>query len=66
MRDGRHHVAGSEAFDASLRRRDPAMSIRDQAWIDRIAADSGLVRIAELALPANNHMLIFEPGTCVQ
>ncbi|MFU8876549.1 MAG: DUF938 domain-containing protein [Wenzhouxiangellaceae bacterium] len=66
MRDGRHHAASNEEFDASLRRRDPAMGIRDLVWIDRIAAGSGLVRIAELALPANNHMLIFEPGTSVQ
>lgn len=59
-RDGRHRAPSNAEFDAGLRRRDPAMGIRDLSAIDAMAADGGLVRIAELALPANNQILVFD------
>ena len=54
------HVSPSNAeFDASLRARDPGMGIRDLIQLDRVAGDAGLERIAELRMPANNHILVF-------
>jgi cyclopropane fatty-acyl-phospholipid synthase-like methyltransferase len=60
-RDGRHHAASNADFDRSLKARDPGMGVRDLDDIDALAARVGLARVAELLLPANNHMLILEP-----
>ena len=59
MRSGRHNAPSNADFDATLRRRDPGMGIRDLDDLDRLAAGCGLERIAELRMPANNHILIF-------
>lgn len=59
-RNGVHHADSNAAFDASLKARDPGMGVRDIEALDRLANSSGLVRSAELLLPANNHMLVFE------
>jgi cyclopropane fatty-acyl-phospholipid synthase-like methyltransferase len=59
MRSGSHNAPSNADFDASLRRRDPGMGIRDLDDLDRLAARCGLQRIAELRMPANNHILIF-------
>lgn len=59
MRHGRHSAQSNADFDASLRARDPGMGIRDLDDLDRLAAGAGLERIAELRMPANNHILIF-------
>jgi len=60
MRDAAHHAQSNAEFDRQLRARDPEMGIRDLAQLDELAARAGLERIAELLLPANNHMLILE------
>ena len=60
MRAGEHNAPGNAQFDQSLRQRDPGMGIRDLDDLDALAARHGLTRIAELAMPANNHTLIFE------
>jgi len=60
MRAGEHNAPGNAQFDQSLRRRDPGMGVRDLDDLDALAARHGLTRIAELAMPANNHTLIFE------
>ncbi len=62
MRGGEHHAPSNAAFDHSLRARDPGMGVRDLDALDALAARVGLIRVAELLLPANNHMLIFEPA----
>ena len=56
---GVHTAPSNEAFDRSLKARDPAMGVRDAAQIKRLAADCGLQAEADLALPANNRMLVF-------
>lgn len=57
------HVADSNAaFDASLRARDPRWGVRDVDDLDRLAAENGLARREALALPANNHLLLFGRG----
>lgn len=58
--DGGVHTAPSnEAFDRSLKARDPAMGVRDALQVKTLAAEHGLVAEADLALPANNRMLLF-------
>lgn len=58
--DGGSHTASSnEAFDRSLKARDPAMGVRDALRIKRLAAEHGLAAEADLSLPANNRILLF-------
>ena len=47
------------AFDADLRRRDPAWGLRDLADVEALAADHGLVLAERVAMPANNLCLLF-------
>ncbi|MCA1777844.1 MAG: class I SAM-dependent methyltransferase, partial [Xanthomonadaceae bacterium] len=58
-RAGRHHAGSNAEFDASLQARDPGMGIRDLNDLEREAESLGLERIAELCMPANNHILVF-------
>ena len=58
--DGGVHTAPSNlAFDLSLKATDSQMGVRDALEIKRLAFESGLLAEADLALPANNRMLIF-------
>ena len=58
-RAGRHNASSNAEFDASLRQRDAEMGIRDLQDLDREAEACGLQRIAEIRMPANNHILVF-------
>ncbi|MBK9034498.1 MAG: DUF938 domain-containing protein [Myxococcales bacterium] len=49
-------------FDASLRARDPRWGVRDVDDLDACAATCGLARIETVALPANNHALVWRRG----
>jgi SAM-dependent methyltransferase len=49
----------NEAFDASLRARDPAWGVRELDDVTALCAKRGLERSLVLALPANNHAVIF-------
>lgn len=49
----------NEAFDASLRARDPAWGVRDVRDLEAAAAAQGLALVETVAMPANNHSLIF-------
>jgi SAM-dependent methyltransferase len=58
--DGKHTAPTNEAFDASLRARDPQWGVRDLNDIRDEALGHDLV-LAEIApMPANNMILIFE------
>lgn len=46
-------------FDASLRARDPAWGVRDVDDLDALGEQMGLSREATVAMPANNHCLIW-------
>lgn len=46
-------------FHASLQSRDPAWGIRDLEAVEALATRAGLTRVALLALPANNHLVVF-------
>ena len=62
-RDGRPTSAGNAAFDAQLRSADnPSgrdQGIRDDRAVIRLGAEHGLQCIEDVAMPANNRILIF-------
>ena len=49
----------NESFDASLKSRDPRWGLRDVSALTSLAAANGLSLIEAVAMPANNHSLIF-------
>jgi hypothetical protein len=55
--DGAFTAPSNEAFDASLRARDPRWGVRDLRELE--AAAEGFVLRGVVAMPANNHSLIF-------
>lgn len=57
--DGAFTAPSNEAFDASLKARDPAWGVRDVSDVTALAAASGLTREAIIPMPANNHSVIF-------
>lgn len=52
----------NEEFDRSLRARDPAWGVRDVSALRREAAARGLRLDEVVAMPANNHALVFRLG----
>jgi len=58
-RGGRFGTTSNEAFDASLRARNPAMGIRDLDDLDVLAAASGLAAARIYAMPANNRLVVW-------
>jgi hypothetical protein len=60
--DGQHTAPSNEAFDHSLRERDPRWGVRDVAALATSAAPHGLELIERVAMPANNFVLVFERG----
>jgi hypothetical protein len=59
MRGGRHTAPSNEAFDASLKARDPSWGVRDVAEIERAASAQGLALREIVEMPANNLSLVF-------
>jgi len=59
-RGGQHTAQSNEAFDASLKRQDPAWGVRDMDDLAAQAERDGLRRAAAVAMPANNFVLAFE------
>jgi SAM-dependent methyltransferase len=55
--DGRHTAPSNEAFDATLRERDPRWGVRD---VDALANVTDRLRLErKIAMPANNFTLVF-------
>jgi SAM-dependent methyltransferase len=60
FRDGAvFDTASNEAFDRSLRERDPSMGVRDLLEVTAEAASNGLHLEQEIKMPANNRLLVF-------
>lgn len=58
--DGQPTSPSNAAFDRDLRRRDPAMGIRDMSALQELAVKSGLMLLEDHDLPANNRLLVWE------
>ena len=56
---GTFTAPSNEAFDASLRARDPTWGVRDLDDVTAAALAQGLVRSEVVAMPANNHTVVF-------
>ena len=56
---GSFTAPSNAAFDASLRARDPAWGVRDTDDIEPAAAAAGFTLEETVAMPANNHSLLF-------
>ena len=57
--DGRHTAESNARFDAQLQARDFRWGIRDVADVAARAAAQGLLHEETIAMPANNHVLLF-------
>jgi hypothetical protein len=57
--DGDFQADSNIAFDQSLRARNPAWGIRDLKDIEPLARARGFVLTERIAMPANNHTLVF-------
>lgn len=57
--DGQHIASSNARFDADLRARDPHWGIRAVGDVAAAASVQGLAHEQTIALPANNHLLIF-------
>jgi hypothetical protein len=56
---GAFTAPSNEAFDASLRARDPEWGVRDLDEVTELARDHGFERAEVVAMPANNHSVVF-------
>ena len=56
---GRFTAPSNESFDASLRASDPDWGVRDARDVEAAAAAVGLALAEVIAMPANNHTLVF-------
>jgi cyclopropane fatty-acyl-phospholipid synthase-like methyltransferase len=60
--NGMHTADSNRAFDQSLRQRDPAMGVRDTVEIYRLARAAGFEPEEDIAMPANNRVLVVRRG----
>lgn len=56
---GAFTATSNAAFDISLRARDPRWGVRDLDEVTAVAATAGLRRDEVVAMPANNHSVVF-------
>jgi cyclopropane fatty-acyl-phospholipid synthase-like methyltransferase len=58
-RGGRHTSESNRRFDAWLKARDPGSGLRDTEAVDALARGAGFLRVADVAMPANNRCLVW-------
>ena len=61
-RSGRHTAPSNEAFDESLRQRNPQWGVRDLEAVEEAAARHGLALSEVVEMPANNLSVVFQRG----
>lgn len=59
MRGGAHTSQSNQAFDASLRARNPLWGVRDIDRVVEVAGHEGLALVETLPMPANNLTLVW-------
>ena len=59
LRGGVHTSSSNEAFDLSLRARNPLWGVRDIGELERVASHAGLALEETIAMPANNFTLLW-------
>lgn len=59
---GQFTAPSNAEFDASLRARDPAWGVRDVDDLEELARGHGLALVDTVAMPANNHVLVWRRG----
>lgn len=57
--DGEHTAESNEAFDRSLRSRDPRWGVRDLSEVERVAREHGFAKERVVPMPANNLTVVF-------
>jgi hypothetical protein len=62
--DGTLEPASNREFDAMLKAREPSWGIRDLAAVRRVAQAHGLAFTEQVAMPANNRVIVFERRPC--
>jgi len=60
---GKYTSASNAAFDESLRLRAPHMGIRDFESVDALADRAGFALLEDVAMPANNRLLVWRRHT---
>lgn len=59
---GRHSSDSNARFEQWLKARDPDSGVRDLDELTPLAADSGLQLQADIAMPVNNRVLVWQRG----
>ena len=59
---GRYTSDSNARFDEWLKARDPRSGIRDAEAVQALAAESGFTRLRDVAMPANNRLLVWRLG----
>jgi hypothetical protein len=62
--DGVLEPESNRRFDALLRAQDPAWGVRDLAEVRAVADQAGLAFVEQVAMPANNRVVVFERVPC--
>ncbi|NVJ48957.1 MAG: DUF938 domain-containing protein [Gammaproteobacteria bacterium] len=57
---GEFTSASNQAFDASLKQRDPQMGLRDYVDLEALARAAGLMFVEKHDMPANNFILVWQ------
>jgi hypothetical protein len=61
---GRLEPESNRRFDAMLKAQDPRWGIRDLDQVRAVAEAAGLGFVEQVAMPANNRVLVFAPTPC--
>ncbi|WP_226782665.1 DUF938 domain-containing protein [Oceaniglobus trochenteri] len=59
LEEGQPTAPGNAAFDAGLRADNPDWGLREVGTLRRLAGEHGLTLAAQVAMPANNQLILF-------
>ncbi|EED32032.1 methylase [gamma proteobacterium NOR5-3] len=57
--EGQYTSQSNANFDLWLKDRDPGSGIRDFEWVDSLATDAGYALQQDIAMPANNRLVVW-------